>query len=263
MRDAATVQSYAVSRRAQRGGGAAAGPAAGHDDGAEEILEAIRRWTRLHGDPPTSMDWEPARARRMGHPWRAARFERGDWPSARMVRWRFGTFNDAVRRAGLVPRRAPARIRPNLTGPEAILDAIVEWTRRYGEVPSMADWDPVRARRLGQVWRIARYHDGDWPSARSVANHFGSFRAAVGAAGLVPRARSSSREERDTARRFNRMAVAAARGADRSADPGGLADAVRAVAASRSAGDPVALHAALLDVATVALAYAEVAAAEG
>src|SRR6476646_9282510 len=209
MGDPATVQPYAVSRRPRRDGEAAAVPAEGHLEGTDEMLEAIRRWTRRYGEPPTSMDWEPARARRMGHPWRAVRFERDDWPTARAVRWRFGTFNDAVRRAGLIPRRAPARIRPNLTGPEAILDAIVEWTRRYGDVPTMADWDPVRARRLGQVWRIARYNDGDWPSARTVVNHFGSFRAAVAAIGLVPRERSSSREEADAARRFNRLAVAA------------------------------------------------------
>src|SRR4051812_6758301 len=259
MHDGATVQPYAVSRRAQR----RAGAAAGSDGGSDLILEAIRNWAGRYGEPPTSMDWEPARARRMGHPWRAVRFERGDWPTTRMVRRRFGTFNDAIRRAGLVPRRAPARIRPNLTGPEAILDGIVEWTRRYGEVPTMADWDPVRARRLCQLWRIARYHDGDWPSARSVANHFGSFRVAVAATGLVPRARSASREERDATRRSSRMAVATARSLAGPADPRGLADAVRAVAAGRSAGDPVALHAALLDVATVALAYAEVAAAEG
>src|SRR5690242_13184868 len=126
MHDAARVQPYAVSRRATRAGvGPGAADAAGHRDDGEEILEAMRRWTRRYGAPPTGMDWEPARARRMGHDWRAVRFERGDWPTARAVRWRFGTFNDAVLRAGLVPRRAPARIRPNLTGPEAVLDAIV------------------------------------------------------------------------------------------------------------------------------------------
>jgi hypothetical protein len=229
----------------------------------EQILEAIRSWDRCYGEPPTSIDWEPARARRKGHPWRAERFEAGDWPTARMVRGQFGNFNDAVRRAGLSPRRAPTRIRPNLTGPDAIIDAIIEWTRRYGDVPSMADWDPVRARRLGQEWRIPRYHDGDWPSARSVAHHFGSFASAVSAAGLMPRARSSSRQQRDTARRRNRLAVATTYSRDRQSDVSVLADAVRQVAASRSAGDPVALHAALMDVAAAALACAEVATADG
>jgi hypothetical protein len=222
---------------------------------ADEILEAIRRWARRYGQPPTSSDWEPARARRMGQPWRAARFEAGEWPTVRMVRGRFGSFNAAVRAAGLRPRRAPTRLRPNLTGPDAIVEAIVEWTRRYGDIPTMADWDPVRARALGQEWRIPRYHDGDWPSARSVAHHFGSFAAAVSAAGLVPRPRASTREAREEARRLNRRAVAGAR--SERADARVLADAVRAVAASRQAGDPVALHAALMDLAAAALAYAE------
>lgn len=222
---------------------------------ADEILEAIRRWAHRYGLPPASIDWEPARARRMGQPLRAARFEAGEWPTVRMVRGRFGSFNAAVLAAGLRPRTAPTRLRPNLTGPDAIVEAIVEWTRRYGDIPTMADWDPVRARVLGQVWRIPRYHDGDWPSARSVAHHFGSFAAAVSAAGLVPRPRSSTREEREQARRLNRLAVAGAR--SERADARGLADAVRAVAASRQAGDPVALHAALMDLAAAALAYAE------
>jgi len=224
---------------------------------ADDILEAIRRWAQRYGEPPISLDWEPARARRMGQPWRAERFEAGVWPTVRMVRGRFGNFNAAVRAAGLRPRKAPTRLRPNLTGSEAILDAIVEWTRRYGDVPAMADWDPFRARELGQEWRIPRYHDGDWPSARSVAHHYGSFAAAVSAAGLVPRARSSTRAARDEARRLNRLAVAASRG--ERADAQALADAVRAVAASRQAGDPVALHAALMDLAAAALAYAEAA----
>jgi hypothetical protein len=179
------------------------------------------------------------------------------------VRWHFGTFNDAVRQAGLKPRRAPGRLRPNLTGPDAIIEAIVEWTRRYGDVPAMADWDPVRARRLGQTWRIARYQDGDWPSARSVANHFGSFASAVSAAGLVPRPRSSTAQARAEARGHNRTAVALAGCGAGRGDAATLAKAVRSVAASRLAGDPVALHAALIDVAAAALAYADVAGADG
>ena len=230
---------------------------------AVDVLEAIRRWARRYGEAPTSTDWDPARARRMGHSWRAERFDAGRWPTVRVVRWHFGTFNDAVRLAGFEPRRAPARLRPNLIGPEAVVEAIVEWTRRYGDVPAMADWDPVRARRLGQTWRIVRYQDGDWPSARSVAHHFGSFAAAVATAGLVPRRRSSTAEERAQGRVHNRTAAALAGAAAGSGDAAGLAMAVRGVAASRAAGDPVALHAALIDVAAAALAYADMAGAEG
>jgi hypothetical protein len=104
------------------------------------------------------IDWEPARARRLGQEWRAERFESDEWPTARVVCGLFGSFNVAIEAAGLQPRPAPTRLRPNLSGPEAIVDAFVEWVRRYGDVPTMADWDPARARRLGQDWRIAPPH---------------------------------------------------------------------------------------------------------
>jgi hypothetical protein len=76
-----------------------------------------------------------------------------------MVRVQFNQFNSAVEEAGLPAR--PSRVAARLAGPEAILAALVEWTRRYGDVPTLADWDPHRARRLGQEWRIARYRIED------------------------------------------------------------------------------------------------------
>jgi len=106
----------------------------------------------------------------------------------------------------------------------------------------------VRARRLGQEWRIARFNAGDWPSARSVARHFGSFAVAAEEVGLLPRPRSSSREQRAATRRRNRLAVATARHDGSGPAVPGLADAIRAVVAGRKVGDPVAVHAALIDV---------------
>jgi hypothetical protein len=202
------------------------------------------------------LDWEPARARRLGQAWRAERFEAGDWPSARMVRAQFDSFNAAVKTAGLTPRRAPTRLRTNLSDPMAVLEAMVEWTRRYGDVPTMADWDPVRARRLNQDWRIARYHQGDWPSARTVAHHFGSFAHAITEAGLIARPRSSQRVDRCEARAANRQSVAEMRAAERSPGIKDLASSLSGLAAARSSADPVALHAALIDVAASALAWA-------
>lgn len=203
-------------------------------------------------------DWEPARARRLGQEWRAQRFESGHWPSARMVRGQFSTFNAAIEAAGLPPRPAPARLRRNLSGPEAILDALIEWTRRYGDIPTMADWDPTRARRLGQEWRIARFYQDDWPSARTVAVHFGSFAKAAAAAGLIARHRSTRRAERRANQSANRLAAARASGTTRVAGVDDLATSLRALARARTAEDPVALHAALVDLAGSALAWAEV-----
>jgi hypothetical protein len=204
------------------------------------------------------LDWEPARARRLGHAWKAERFESDRWPTARIVRRRFASFNAAVEAAGFDPRTARSRRRPNLTGPEAIVDALIEWTRRYGDVPTMADWDPARARRLRQDWRIARFHQGDWPSARSVALHFGSFARAAEAAGLVPRPSGRHRGDRSAEQATNRRTAALASKTSSAPGVDDLADALRGLAKARARQDPVQTHAALLDVAGAALAWASV-----
>jgi hypothetical protein len=227
-----------------------------------DILDAIRLWTDVHGEPPTMLDWDPSRARRLGQMWRAERFEDGVWPKAKLVCGRFKHFSAAVERAGLTPRRAPGRLAANLAGPDAILTALVEWTRRYGDVPAMADWDPHRARRLGQYWRIARYRQGDWPSARSVAHHFGSFTEAVIAAGLLPRDRSRHHDDRREERAANRQRVAGVIAEARRPGLDDLAVSLRALAAARHRQDPVSVHAALIDLAGSALAWAQICGAE-
>jgi hypothetical protein len=249
---------FAVRRRASttvlrplRGGN-------GYQYSRDQILAAIRDWATRYGEPPSGCDWEPARARRQGQDWRADRYEGGDWPSARMVRAQFGTFNGAIVAAGLTPRRAPTRLRANLTEPGAVLEAVLEWTRRYGSVPTMADWDPVRARRLNQDWRIARYNQGDWPSARTVARHFGSVSHAIKEAGLLPRPRSSRRSDRQEAEAANRHSVAKILATKRNGGVKDFAACLSALAAARAEEDPVAIHAALIDTAASAVAWAQV-----
>lgn len=227
-----------------------------------ELIEAIHGWHKRYGEPPRMIDWEPARARRCGQGWRAERFESGRWPTARMVRTRFGTFNLAIKAAGIAPRRAPARVRRHLSGPQAVIDALIEWTRRYGDIPAMADWDPVRARKQGQDWRIARFYQGDWPSARAVAFHFDSFAAAADAAGLVPRPRSMRQDQRVAHRAANRLAVAHAVASSDTPGVADLATKLSTLARARKASDPVSLHAALVDLAGAALAWAAVAGSE-
>jgi hypothetical protein len=70
----------------------------------EEILEAIREWTRMYGEPPAIADWSPARARSTAQAWRIDRYYAGNWPSGNTVVRRFGRFSEATRRAGLDPR---------------------------------------------------------------------------------------------------------------------------------------------------------------
>jgi hypothetical protein len=78
---------------------------------------------------------------------------------------------------------------------EAILEAIRRWADLYGAPPTMADWEPSRARRLGQDWRAGRWQSGDWPTARLVRTHFGTLSAAVRAAGM-PARRAPTRSRR-------------------------------------------------------------------
>jgi Homing endonuclease associated repeat len=222
-----------------------------------EIIERIREWTLLYGEPPTIRDWDPSRARRTGQIWRAERFEAGVWPSIGMVKRQFGTFNAAVQAAGLPPRQGPRRIRRHLTGPEQVTAAIVEWTKRYGEPPTQADWDTVRARRCGQVWRIVRYGSGDWPSLNSVLYHFGSLGEAIQAAGLEPRQAGDPRPAVTEWRARNLRAVSEM-DADRTSPCSGraLAQQVRAVARARRSADPQRLRMALLGVASIAIRWA-------
>jgi len=101
------------------------------------IVSAIRRWVNLYGEVPRTIDWEPSRARRLGQEWRAQRFEGGAWPSVRVVCKQFTSFNSAIEAAGLTPRLAPERQRPNLAGPHAVIEAMLAWTRRYGDMPTL------------------------------------------------------------------------------------------------------------------------------
>jgi hypothetical protein len=225
--------------------------------GRDEILAAIRTWAERYGGPPTLADWEPSRARRLGHAWRAERFCTGEWPTAGMVAREFGTFGAGIAAAGFERPRAPLS-KPRLTGSDEVLRALRAWTARYGEPPAQADWDPVRARALGHEWRIERYHAGDWPSLKTVRNHFGSLGAAVRAAGLEPAPARQDVAARAARRRDNRLAlVLQAAGAQRATGPDQLARPLRAIAAARRAHDDEALEAGLVALAAAALHWAE------
>jgi IS30 family transposase len=73
----------------------------------DQMLDAVRAWTRLTGAPPTLYDWSPAHAP-AGHGG-AARYlaQRGRWPNASSVARRFGSLRAAVEAAGVggEPRR--------------------------------------------------------------------------------------------------------------------------------------------------------------
>lgn len=150
------------------------------------------------------------------------------------------------------PRRPAA-----MTSAE-ILDAIRRWNELYGEPPTMADWDPYRARQVGQAWRVARYDQGGWPSARTVRNHFGRMSEAVAAAGLVPRRQGQHRPQPEAALDQGTLLHLAHLRAQREGQctPMVLAAAVREVSRAHAASSNGDLKVALIDLAAAALSWA-------
>jgi hypothetical protein len=116
----------------------------------EEILAALREWAARHGRSPSSYEWIA------GSP---------DRPASLCVRRRFGSWRRALKRAGLKP--GPRRL-PYWSDAD-ILRALRIWAKRHGRAPTAKDWT-----------RAASHH----PCTRCVWEHFGSFRAALVAAGL-------------------------------------------------------------------------------
>ena len=221
-----------------------------------QILEAICDWTATYGEPPRWLDWDPAAAQRKGAAWRAERFLAGEWPSMRVVCRAFPTLTDAVHAAGLTPRRPGSR-KANIAGPDGVLDAIREWTRRFGDPPSQTDLDPARARRTNQPWRIERYEEGDWPSLNTVRHHFGTLTGAISAAGLEVAPLTETVENRVQRRRRNRLALVEHSLQRARGGPSSVADAVRVVADARARKDVDDLEGALMQLAAEALRWAE------
>src|SRR5689334_7789339 len=91
----------------------------------EAIIEHISAWEALYGEPPCTADWNPSLARWRAQEWRIERYREGDpqtgeaWPSINAAKRLFGgSFDAAVREAGLVPHRpGPRRRRPRSAAP--------------------------------------------------------------------------------------------------------------------------------------------------
>jgi DNA invertase Pin-like site-specific DNA recombinase len=124
-------------------------PAAWSD---QEILISLREWTTRHGRPPNSCEWIA------GSP---------DRPSSLCVRRRFGSWERALKRAGLKPN---ARAQHRYWTDTEILAALKTWTQRHGTAPKATDWTSAEPGR---------------PCARSVTQRYGTFNAGVTAANLI------------------------------------------------------------------------------
>ena len=91
----------------------------------DKVIQSILRWNALYGEPPCTADWNPSLARWRAQEWRIERYRLGDpesgesWPSINAAKRLFGgSFDAAVREAGLVPHRpGPRRRRPRSAAP--------------------------------------------------------------------------------------------------------------------------------------------------
>jgi Homing endonuclease associated repeat len=84
---------------------------------AEVIIDRIREWTDLHGQPPCVQDWNPwlITNDRRGEAFED--FRGGNWPHVSTVQEIFSSWNAAVEAAGFTPRepgeRGPDRVPRN------------------------------------------------------------------------------------------------------------------------------------------------------
>jgi hypothetical protein len=95
--------------------------AAGHRKATltrDKVIHSILRWNALYGEPPCTADWNPSLARWRAQEWRIERYYAGDpqtgepWPALNSAKRLFGgSFDAAVREAGLVPHRPGPRRR--------------------------------------------------------------------------------------------------------------------------------------------------------
>jgi hypothetical protein len=127
----------------------------------KQLLGALRAWTTEHGRPPRAADWQ--RRPRPGSVRWQDEFPR--WPPASAVIARYGSWNAALRAAGLTP---PRRAR----SPPETLEALRVWARKHARIPRAADW--------------ARADPDAHPSNAVAVAHFGSWSRALSAAGLTP-----------------------------------------------------------------------------
>ena len=139
----------------------------------ETIIEKILEWEAAYGEPPCSADWNPSLARWRAQEWRAERYREGVWPSTNAAKRPFGgSFDAAIRAAGLQPRRPGPRRGSGEAGP------VVE----QREPPSAGALERAEARAAALERKLlvaegrAERAEAD---ARRKARHSGDRRARV------------------------------------------------------------------------------------
>ena len=123
----------------------------------QRVIAALRRWTRLEGQPPSADAW-------LGGRYAQGRWAREypRWPSTGVVCGLFGSWSGAVAAAEL-------RVIPWAYNDEQVIEALRADARRLGRAPTVEDW---------------RVRDRSVPGTGAVIRHFGSWNAGLRAAEL-------------------------------------------------------------------------------
>jgi hypothetical protein len=146
--------------------------------------------------------------------------------------------------------------------PEKVIAAVRRWADEYGAPPTSTEWEigkPAKyaqaALDKAQLWheKAARFESGEFPGNDTCRRFFGTFNAAMAAAGFEPRPEGRTpRELTDRQLRALRK-----RRGGLQAGPSQLAAQIRSVMEARAAKDNMCLKAALYDLAATAMAWCE------
>jgi hypothetical protein len=171
----------------------------------ENVIEKIRRWAELYGEPPRAADWNPSSAKWAAQTYRIARYRLGDpatgepWPSLNAAKRPFGgSLNAAVRAAGLEPAR-PGPKRRGTLGPERLGAAEMppEVRAELGGVLAAAEADRRRVgvleRRLERAQERASRLERELDGARNTKSIVTNPRQLDRAQAQVARARTEAR----------------------------------------------------------------------
>lgn len=134
--------------------------------GRADMLEALRVFDREHGRPPRYEELGSASSGRL--------------PSGTKVSREFGSLSAWRREAG-VSEVSPGWTAPGQWTAEEVIDAFRRFAAEHGRAPRTRD-------------RVLAETDGRWPGHGVVIGIFGSWTAAVGAAGIHPHRRQWDRE---------------------------------------------------------------------
>lgn len=130
----------------------------------ERVVAAMRRWARRTGSAPTYAEW--SRPNGIGGGLARPSYRRASRPSPHTVARLFGSWNAAVEAAGLEVRRPASDV-----AKARIISAIRRFADEHGRPPTCREW---------------KRSERDHPSSTTVRDRFGSWSAAIEAAGFEP-----------------------------------------------------------------------------